>query len=409
MANILNDFFNASKGDLDGFLTRANRFLMSSLFISPVTHAGNVGAHWAIGRGWDWIKPSGYGSLMRDGARAVQEVWTLGPKYINNLREGSGLMYASTTTDNFYRTLMHKVFNEQLGDEATWGTYAKTLGLAGVRDLVKAEYKWSQRALWAVNDMFLLQRQFELERKGLATRDAIFQAEKDIPNYRVPSEVMGSHALSEILRSPNWINFGRYKYGQIRAIASMVKDMVGPGVSGADRIDAIGKATVMAALAVGVYPLINKGIQQLTGNPDASLRAFGPLSLSDAITGFATGQKNWVSALSSFASLAPVLDLADKVRTNRDVFGKSIINPAHTAPGQGGDALRAAIGQFYPGQLLLQTLRPGGTAASLGALVGLKLPPAPQRRSSEERRENKAYGREQIRQMQERAARREQQ
>lgn len=394
MANILNDFFNQSKGDLDGFLTRANRFLMSSLFISPVTHAGNVGAHWAVGRGWDWIKPSGYGSLMRDGARAVQEVWNLGPRYINNLREGSGLMYAGTATNDFYRVVMHKIFNEQLGDEATWGTYAKTLGLAGVRDLVKAEYKWSQRALWAVNDMFMLQRQFELERKGLATRDAIFQAEKDIPNYRVPSEVMGSHVLSEILRSPNWINFGRYKYGQVKAIGSMVKDMVGPNVTGQARIDAIGKATVMAAMATVAYPLINNGIQQLTGNPDASLRAFGPFALSNAIQGFYEGQKNWVSAVSSFMSLAPVIDLATKIKTNQDVFGRKIINPAHTGPEQVGDAMRAAIGQFYPGQLLLQTLKPGGTEASIGSLLGLSLPPVPQQRPAYERREENIYRRQ---------------
>jgi hypothetical protein len=372
IANVLNDFFNQSKGDLDGFLTRANRFLMSSLFVSPVVHAGNVGAHWAVGRGWDWIKPAGYGSLARDGVAAVREVWNQGPRYIEHLNEGSGLMYANTQTENFYNLVQHKLFNEQMGDPA-WTRFAKTLGFGTVKDLVQAEYKASRSMLWMMNDVFLLQRQFELERKGLPVREAIAQSERDIPNYRVPPEVLGMRKISELLQSPNWVNFGRYKYGQISAIGNMVHDMVGPGVTGAQRFDALGKATVMAAIGLGVYPLLNTALRRVSGNPDAEVRPFGPFALTDAAWKFASGQKDWAAAISSFASLAPMLDLAGKIRSNRDTFGRPIINDKSTAANQVASLTEAGINEFYPGQLLLQALKPGGVEKALGSLIGMNL------------------------------------
>lgn len=380
IANVLNDFFqeNASRGDLLGALTRANRFLMSSLFISPVVHIGNVGAHWAPSRGWDWVKPSGYGSLMRDGFDAAREVWTMGPRYIEHLREGSGLLYASTQTENFHQMMLNKLMHEIAGDKNTWGSYAKSLGFKAVGDLVNTMYRQSRRALWMVGDMFMLQRQFELERThGLAMRDAIFQAEKDIPNYRVPSEVLGSHKMGELLRSPNFLNFGRYKYGQIRAIYLTVRDMVGPARSASERLEAAGKATILAAMGMGVYPLINAGLQNLTGNKDAEVKPFGPLSVINAAIGFAQGQKSWLAAVSSFVTAAPVWDLANKLRTNKDVFGRDIISDKATPLGKGIQALEAAAKQFYPGQLLVDAMKPGGVAKSAGNLVGLNLATKP--------------------------------
>ena len=50
-------------------------------------------------------------------------------------------------------------------------------------------------------------------------------------------------------------------------------------------LSAAGKATLMAALAMASIPAVNAGLQYVTGNPNASLRAFGPFSLIDAVHG----------------------------------------------------------------------------------------------------------------------------
>lgn len=372
IANVLNDFWAGGKGDLDGLVTRINRFVTGSLFVSPVVHAGNVGAHWGVGRGWDWVKPSGYGSLAKDGAAALREVWFQGPRYIKHLREGSGLLYASTTTENFHKMIMTKLFHEQLTDP-TWIPFAKGFGWQSVKDMVAAEYKWSRKTLWAANDVFNLQRQFELERKGLSMREAIFQAEKDIPNYRVPSEVMGSHAMSEFLKSPNYMVFGRYRYGQVRALAGMVDDMARG--SNAERGEALGKAVVLGAMALGAWPLINTGLRAATGDEGWSIKNFGPLSLIDAGVALAqmpfTGvEKAYASATSSFMGLAPLINIAKQVLTNTDVWGRKLVDSKATAIGQAVQGLEAVGNTFYPSQVLLTAIKDGNINRAVSGLIG---------------------------------------
>lgn len=369
IAYVLNDFFDASKGDLEWFVTKANRFIIGSLFISPVVHAGNVGMHWAPGRGWDWVKPAGYGSLMKDGVAAVREVWTQGPRYIEHLREGSGLLYASTTTENFHQMLLTKLFHEQTADPKTWGQYAKSLGVS-LADLVKAEYRWSRKTLWAANDMFMLQRQFELERQGLPMREAIRQAEKDIPNYRVPSEVMGSHAMSEFLKSPNIMNFGRYKYGQIRALALVVDDLARG--SKEERIDAVGKLTMLGAIGLGFYPLLNNGNAPgpIEAHAGFGMKAFGPFSLINAATEFTAGQKDWLSSVSSFVGLSPMIDIARRFTTNRDVWGRKIVDDKATWVGKAVQGLEAVGTTFPPSQMLLTAIKDGDINRAIGGLIG---------------------------------------
>jgi hypothetical protein len=363
IARVLNDYFKDDRTDLDNWLRKANRFLLHSMFITPVPHAANVAAHWTVGRGWDWIKPSGYGTLMSTSMDAMREVWNTGPRYLENLREGSGLQYGSTATQNFYRVLMDKVFNEQMANQRDWGPLMKALGYTGVPQAVEHMYGLSSRALWMANDMFLLQRQFELQRQGVPLREAIFQSEKDIPNYRIPSEVMGSPALAQALKNPNRFNFGRYRYGQIRSLYNIVHDMVSPSATGAARMDAIGKALILGALG---YVIANQ----------AYVRGPGPFSFVSAGKKLAQeGIANWPAAASSLATLAPVLNIVTSVLRNSDLFGKPLIQPGSTGRGQMMQGLEAAVGQFYPGQLMLQALKQGGIQKAAGSLVGLTLGP----------------------------------
>ena len=361
----LNDFFNAAKGELENALTKTNRFLMSSLFISPAVHVINVAAHAIPAGGTSWIKPMDYGRYIKAGAQAIKEVATLGPKYLEHLHEGSGLMYGSVQTENYYTMMMNKMFNEHM-NENNWGDYARSFGFKMASDMVKTELKVSRKVLWGLNDVMLLQRQLFLEGKGMTIRDAIANSEKDIPNYRVPSEVKGSRVLSEVLKSPNYMNFGRYRYGQVGAIANVVRDIVKNEKPG-DRLEAVAKATILASIAMGGVPLI------ATHGPFSVLGAGYTLAANTARIAGANvtpPQQSWVSAVSSIVGLAPVIGVLEKLASNKDIFGRTLIHWGGEAKDIGMDALKTALQQFYPGQLLLNSMKPGGIASTLGALLG---------------------------------------
>jgi hypothetical protein len=369
IALAMNEFFRNHQTDLDGLLSRINRGMMSALFISPVVHLSNVGGHYVVGRGWDWMVPSRYVTMTSSLMKAFHEVTTLGPRYVQHLNEGSGLMYGSTKMRNFHQVLMTKAFHDILNDRATWGPAMKALGYTGVPQGVAAMMKWSRNTLWAGNDIMLLARQFELEGRGMSIRDAIKQSEEDIPNYRIPSTVMGSAALAQVLKSPNYMNFGRYKYGQIGALINMVKDMTAG--TGAGRLAATGKLMALGLLATAVATL-NYGIGKMFGDDGWSIRPPGPLSPINAAYGLWTHQKNWAEAEASYMGLSPVLEAAGKIVGNMDIFGKPLVNERSTTPGKVGEALTAAGNSWYPTQMALGMLRPGGVKKAVANVLALQ-------------------------------------
>jgi hypothetical protein len=361
-------------------MAKVNRFLIGWMFATPVPHALNVTAHSVVGRGWDWLSVPAYIRGARSGAKALNAVWNLTPEYTRMLREGSGLLYGDVRMENFYNMLMKKTWTEQMRDPATWDAYAKSFGLKGVKDLVHAEYRWSRKTLWAINDMLMLQRQFELEMKGMPTRQAIRSAEKDIPNYRVPSEVLGSHSMAMAIKSPNWLNFGRYKYGQINALGQMVKDMIGPKATARERWEAVGKLTVLGTIATMGYPALDALLQGMTGNENAQVRRAGPFALLDAMRGLAQGDKEWAAAVSSFITPSPIVEGIVETATDVDWLGRPVVDDRASGLGMGVQAGEAVANQFYPAQLGMQAARTaqqgGNPAQALAPLVGLKMPAA---------------------------------
>lgn len=376
IADAVEDFYGKDKGDLDSVLTKTNRLLSSSLFITPVPHALNVLGHWAVGRGWDWLNPYGYARAARYGTRAVKEVLSGGADYRAMLREGSGLMYGDIATENFHKVLLEKMANEVAADPAMT-PIAKSFGLKDAGQLAKAMYdavyKSSNRALWAANDIFMLSRQYELMDKGLSVRAAIHEAERDIPNYRIPTQVLGQRWLSEALRSPNYTLFGRYKYGMFRAYAAMFRDLFRG--SGEARVEAAGKFAALMGLATMALPFADSALQAATGNKDARVHRFGPLSVPQAVSDWTQGQRDWAGMLASVITPSPVTEGAKELLTDKDWTGRYVVDPEASDLGKTVQAGEAAAGKFYPAQLGMEALRPGGQAQAAGRLVGLDLPP----------------------------------
>ena len=108
-----------------------------------------------------------------------------------------------------------------------WNQIARLSGFETAAKLSKWMLDKSNRAMWLANDAFLLQRVYELERKGLPLEQAIKAAEDHIANYRIPSEAMGSRAVSNFLQNRDIDVFSAYHYGLFKSVASMARGLGG--------------------------------------------------------------------------------------------------------------------------------------------------------------------------------------
>jgi hypothetical protein len=130
----------------------------------------------------------------------------------------------------------------------------------------------------------MLQRVYELERRGLSRLDAIREAEKHIPNYRIPSEVLRSRTFSKAMQDPAVTAFGRYHYGMWNSYTNMVRDLLGPRATRKQRLDAAGNVAVLFALTYGIYPAVSWGLQKLTGEGDIQKLPRGPAMVPSIIS-----------------------------------------------------------------------------------------------------------------------------
>ncbi len=84
-----------------------------------------------------------------------------------------------------------------------------------------------QKAMWSFDDMLQLGRVYEMmESKGLSMPEAIQQLKRDMPPYRIPTEVMGSRTASRLLQDRTLAVFNHYHYAKMKQIANAVRDVV---------------------------------------------------------------------------------------------------------------------------------------------------------------------------------------
>lgn len=399
IAEVLEDTYERPKpGDPVEALSKANRALTAPMFITPVIHAQNVAVHWGIGRGFDWVRPGGVKSLLNDGVSAVHQVLTLGPKYRELLRHGMGGQYISTQTRGYHAAMLKAAGKELFDDAEIANMFAKAARVPV--SAIRAAYAASSKALWYVNDVMLMQRVLELQRKGMTIREAIHEAEREIPNYRIPPRIGGTKAgmagrtASKVLQSSAIGMFNRYKYGAARAWAALAKDLVKGGKVGDTnlRAEAVGKLLVAAVVATGLYPAMDWAAQKVTGNKNAQFRRAGGLSMTDAAYNVATGKKDPSLTSSTFFSPGPVEALGTDIIGNHDFFGHNVRTPGASLPFQFGEiGAHIAKNGFYPSRLALEAAN-GNPLGAVGNLVGLKVPSA-----QSEQAQKKYAGKDKVR------------
>lgn len=395
LAHVIDDFWG--QRDMDGLetaITKVNNFAVGSLFWTPFPHAFNATAWWTMARGWDWITIKGMQSLVIDGGNAIRSVVTQDEKYQELLRKGTGLVYGSVANKDFYKTILQSVGVELEKDPGKLAELARIAGLASGHDLVKAIYNASANSLWAVSDMFTVQRVMELERKGMTTEQAIAETERRLINYRKPQEILGSRSAAQAYFNPVVFEFSRYHWGVMSRYAQLAKDLI--DVRDPKRsFDALGSVMMLGALQLTVWPALSAALQAASGNKDLQVPSFGPGRLANPgfaavvnanpsawpkyIQNYYHSDNQMMSAIAQLAPLSPAGRAAISTFTNRDTFtGKQIVEPGDMRAGNygrvAGEAAHQAARIFVqPYDLASEIYRKGKSlsTAALEQMFGL--------------------------------------
>jgi len=352
IARVLDDISGAEGNRYLDALTKANRVMIGSLFWNPVPHLANVATHAYAANSWQNFNPAHWPTSLRNVGRAMKEVTTQGPLYQKMLKEGSSLIYSRVSNQGMWEDML-KGFGETIAsDPEKTGLVALASKIgAPAADLVKGLYRNASKTLWAGGDVFMMHRVMELMDKGKPIRQAIFEAERDIPSYRVPSEIWqgpGGRIASEALRNQTFNLFGRYHYGVARGLAIIVKDLaVGDKEA---KVDALGKALSLAALSGVIYPLVADPLVRAIMGADkhegytASRR--GPTGpIETAVNAFTGKGIDWNGVARGAGFMAsPVDQFIIALLANADWKGQKIVEPASPLISQLGQGLGWAAG-----------------------------------------------------------------
>lgn len=370
---------------------RINNFMLRSNFLSPFIHPKNIAEFWGVSRGGDWLMPQGYVGLTKTMPRAVTEVLTMGPAYRRYLREGSALMHGDAATQGFHASLVDKGAQELTEDPKTFAQMMKAFGVKmNPAEAYKRITSASHRMMWAMGDIMMLQRQLELEAKGLPVREAIRKAEETIPNYRVPSQILGQRWMGALFRNNRLLSIGRYHYNKLNAWGTMFRK-IAKG-SPEERKEAFGQFVAAAIMGSAVIPAMDKVVKIATGNQDARLKRGGMLGVPDEVSRVASGEQDWQHALASMIDISPMMNVGSKAIFNKDLYrgGQPVIDPQASPLGKGVQALEAAGGTFGPTNLGLEAVSPSyGPARMAASQVGVDLPTP---KSQAGRAKGKKYG-----------------
>lgn len=376
VANMFKDFANLPPdSDAARLLLNANRRLVGALFWNPIRHDFNIANMWTVGRGWDWVTPQGWKSLLTNGTRAIQSVLSQDDDYVRALNEGLPLQFSRAANADFYKLMIRKAGMEIEQNPTGWEKIAKDMGFKGAADLVANYYKEAQKAMWKAGDVMLMQRWFELmQNQGMSMEHARVQAGKEIADYRIPTEAFGSRVVSNVLNSKVATVFNNYHYGVFKAYASMIRDVVKGTAE--ERKQAAGRLFVLGVMAFAIAPVANKALQAATKNPRAKVIGAGLSAFPDRMIEVSQGQKEMADVVGSYITPAPAAETAFEWTFGRgkDWTGKDIIEPDASPIGKVAEGLEYAGSKVSPVQTAMEAAKPGSLEQTIATQLGIDLP-----------------------------------
>lgn len=330
----LKALFDDFAGEPENNYQTLNAAITKLIFVSPTAHLGNQGGHYVAGRGWDNLSIPKNLRVLSDLPMAVRSVLRQDAYQRALNRSGAGTLYGKVLTQDMPKQLAEAFKLEVDRDPSKWGKVADTFGVP-LGDMVNSFYRASQKALWAGSDVFTTLRVRELQRKGIPMDQAVIEAERDLPNYRTPTKLMGSRWAAQKFFNSAMFAFSRYHFGMINAYANEFKDTFGKNSTMGDRVDGVGKLLAIGMMGMVMYPVLDKMAKAVTGNDDAEANRRGPTTIPAHIAGALQGREDIAAPVRAALTISPLLSTLQEALVNRDWRGKNIVEP--------GDVREAAV------------------------------------------------------------------
>jgi Transglycosylase SLT domain len=351
---LIEDFARVRNPNL---MTEMSGMIVKNMMLNPLPHIFNEAMHLYNARGLTgWVSPAGIKRFATGVPDALRSVLTQDEFYRDTLKYNGSLMAPSTRASALEEAIGRRSLNE-FAQGGGLKELARYFGRSAL-DMYDGISKASNKAMWIARDVMYMQYVKEImNTKGLTHELAIKQAERHLPNYRLPEtigdSVLGAkmgRVLSETLQNPNVSVFSRYHYGMLKSIMETMKD-VGAIRKGAEGMQEFKEgvntlaATVLALSAL--YPLMDMLAQQLTGDPTAKQRRAGPYHLAHAISEVADGSKDPQAVLSAVFTFNPALVGLIQLGLDRNLYnGQHIYNPMSSP-----DVIAMDVGKYSLGQM----------------------------------------------------------
>jgi hypothetical protein len=316
-AYVIEDFAKHFDNSMYMKLTSA---LIKNMMLNPLPHMFNEAMHVFVARGvTGWVTPKGFDSFLRTGSKAMQDVWNQSDLYREVMREGGSMMSPDLRANQFHDQILDKAAKEAFPEISN---IAAKAGLKPA-ELYQGMVKWSNKAMWMTRDAMYLQliREHQIRNPGAALKDSIKQIEQHMPNYRVPTTIMGNRGLSVILQNPNVSVFSKYHYGLVNSMMHVVKDMNPKNLKSPEGQVAFRRGLDSAlAYAIGIlaiYPMMDEIAKAMFGNDTMEQRRAGPFHLIEAIKNVSQGKADTQALLSPIFTFNPVLATGGSLIFNR--------------------------------------------------------------------------------------------
>ena len=314
--------------------------LMKIMFLNPIPHMFNEVAHLWNFRGLSsWVTPTGLSRFAETGTLAAKDVLTQSKFYRDIMKEGGSILGSTPRTNKFWDNIMkdgsERVFKDQrLAKDVQ--NMAEKFGFKA-KDFYDSWSNKSQQAMWVTRDMMYVQAIRETmklnEKRGTPVdlKKAIEIVEKHMPNYRMPSEVMGSRKLAQGLKNPNIALFSRYHYGVMKSMIETMKQ-VNPKnlktVEGrAEFKDGLDSMLAMGVALAVVYPMIDTMLSSVLGE-ETKMRRAGPMHVANTAIEVLQGKKDPSALLWTVFTINPAATIIGQLLINKNIFtGKNLYHP----------------------------------------------------------------------------------
>ena len=341
-SEVLDDYYDRMRNGQFGVLQSIQKFLRAAYLLNPIMHPLNVAASWGFEKGLTGFAPWKWKSVYRSGNKAVKAVLEKNQDFLDALDAGAALQSHREELQD-----VHKLFFDRLAEgldkKESWAmNLAKSLGIEH-GNFLNLLHKPSSIAAWFSSDVMYLQSayQYQMEHPGVSLADALKEAGRIIPEYRLPARILDQRWLSKMMGHPLVSWFGAYHYGLLKSFGEAGKSALGlaeppnarpggePGrgkaadvAKGWDRLAMLGLITMV------LYPFLDKLAKELTGDEHARMRRSGPAGLVDAGIQVAQGKQSASSAIQKVVTPSPITKGAAELGFNRDFFtGHQIYDP----------------------------------------------------------------------------------